>query len=171
MDADAPVRGAPWLVLTGERAKAVLRGGAVLETSARRVAALGPDILASELDTAAIVANLRRIEQRQAVGEALLDQRLLAGIGNIWRSEALWHTRLSPWLRLADVDDAELFALIQHAASLMRQARDGSRPRREAYRRAGRPCHRCGELLLFARQGDAARTVYWCPSCQPEGGR
>lgn len=166
MHADVPVRGAPWLVLTGERAKAVLRGGAVLETSARRVAALGPDILAPELDADAIVANLRRIDQRQALGDALLDQRMVAGIGNIWRSEALWHTRLSPWLRLADIDDAGLLTVIQHAASLMRQARDGHPPRREAYRRGGRPCHRCGELLLSARQGDAARTVYWCPTCQ-----
>ena len=91
----------PWLVLTGERAKAVLRGGAVLETSARRVAALGPDILAPELDGDAIVANLRRVDQRRAIGEALLDQRIVAGIGNIWRSEALWHACISPWTPLA----------------------------------------------------------------------
>ena len=166
MAPDAPVRGAPWLVLTGERAKAVLRGGAVLETSARRVSALGPDILAPELDGDAIVANLRRIDQRRAIGEALLDQRVVAGIGNIWRSEALWHARVSPWLPLADLDDAELHAVVREAARLMAESRDGRPPRREAYRRRGRPCRRCGELLLSAKQGDAARTVYWCPACQ-----
>ena len=101
MAPDAPVRGTPWLVLTGERAKAVLRGGAVLETSARRVSALGPDILVSELDGEAIIGNLRRTDQRRPVGEALLDQRTVAGIGNIWRSEALWQACVSPWLSLA----------------------------------------------------------------------
>ena len=166
MAPDAPVRGAPWLVLTGERAKAVLRGGAVLETSARRVSALGPDILASELDGEAIIGNLRRADQRRPVGEALLDQRTVAGIGNIWRSEALWHACVSPWLSLADLDDAELHEVVREAARLMAESRDGGRPRREVYRRPGRPCRRCGELVLSAKQGDAARTVYWCPACQ-----
>jgi endonuclease-8 len=166
MEADAPVRGAPWLVLTGERAKAVLRGGAVLETSARRVSALGPDILAPELDGDAIVANFRQGDQRRTIGEALLDQRAVAGIGNIWRSEALWHARTSPWRRLADLDDGELRAGVREAARLMAESRDGAPPRREVYRRRGRPCRRCGELVLSAKQGDAARTVYWCPACQ-----
>ena len=166
MAPDATVRGAPWLVLTGERAKAVLRGGAVLETSARRVSALGPDILAPRLDGDAIVANLRRGDERRTIGEALLDQRAVAGIGNIWRSEALWHARVSPWLSLPNLDDAELHEVVREAARLMAESRDGASPRREVYRRRGRPCRRCGELLLSAKQGDAARTVYWCPACQ-----
>ena len=166
MEADAPVRGAPWLVLTGERVKAVLRGGAVLETSARRVSALGPDILAPKLDSDAVVANLRRVDQGRAIGEALLDQRVVAGIGNIWRSEALWHAGVSPWLPLADLDDAKLHMVVREAARLMAESRDGGNPRREAYRRGGRRCRRCGELLSSAKQGDAAPTVYWCPACQ-----
>jgi len=166
MEADAPVRGAPWLVLTGERAKAVLRGGAVLETSARRVSALGPDILAPEFDSDAVVANLRHVDQRRMIGEALLDQRAVAGIGNIWRGEALWHARISPWRRFADLDDGELLAVLRQAASLMTESRDGAPPPREVYRRRGRPCRRCGELLLSAKQGEAARTIYWCPACQ-----
>ena len=96
MAAEEPVRGSPWLVLTGENAKAVLRGGAVLETTARRLSAVGPDILAAELDADAIVVNLRRTDQRHPIGEVLLDQAVVAGIGNIWRSEALWHARVSP---------------------------------------------------------------------------
>jgi endonuclease-8 len=166
MSPDAPVRGAPWLVLTGERAKAVLRGGAVLEMSARRVSTLGPDILAPDAAVDAIVANLRRIDQQRAVGEALLDQRVVAGIGNIWRAEALWHAHISPWLRLAEVDDSTLRAVVRQAASLMAESRDGGRPRREVYRRPGRPCRRCGAPVRSARQGDAARTVYWCDACQ-----
>jgi endonuclease-8 len=163
---EVPVRGSPWLVLTGESTRAVLRGGAVLETTARRVSAIGPDILASELDVEAIVANVRRLDQRQAIGETLLDQRVVAGIGNIWRSEALWHARISPWQRLAELDDSELVVLVKHAAALMAESRDGGRARREVYRRTGRPCRRCAGPLASAKQGDAARTVYWCELCQ-----
>jgi endonuclease-8 len=166
MAAEEPVRGSPWLVLTGENAKAVLRGGAVLETTARRLSAVGPDILAPELDADAIVANLRWTDQRQPIGEVLLDQRVVAGIGNIWRSEALWHARVSPWQRLVDLEDGDLYAVIRQAAALMSESRDGGHPRREAYRRGGRPCRRCGEPLTSAKQGDAARTVYWCERCQ-----
>ena len=166
MAADAPVRGLPWLVLTGSRAKAVLRGGAALETSEGRVASLGPDILAPELDRAAIVRSLRRSGPRRRIGDALLDQRLVAGIGNIWRSEALWHARVSPWLAVADVDEADLGAVVGHAARLMAESRDGTRVPRAVYRRAGRPCRRCGAPVRSAQIGDAARTVYWCPTCQ-----
>lgn len=162
--ADEPVRGLPWLVLTGERAKAVLRGGAVLETSERRVASLGPDILAPELDRTAIVGNLRG--DRRTIGEALLDQRLVSGIGNIWRSEALWHAHLSPWHAIADLDDEALGEVVGHAARLMGESRDGARVPRAVYRRAGRPCRRCGGSIRSRKQGDAARTVYWCPACQ-----
>lgn len=166
VDVAAPVSGAPWLVLSGERVKAVLRGGAVLEASERRVARVGPDILAPELAADAIVANLGRIDQGRAIGEALLDQRVVSGIGNIWRSEALWHARVSPWAKLVDLERAQLRESLGHAARLMAAARDGERVRREAYRRAGRPCRRCGEPIVSAKQGDAARTAYWCPACQ-----
>lgn len=166
VDVDEPVRGRPWLVLTGGRAKAILRGGAVLEASDRRVGRLGPDILSPELAVDAIIANLRRIDQRREVGEALLDQRLVAGIGNIWRSEALWQARVSPWASLAEVEDGPLRDVIGHAAGLMAESRDGLPVRREVYRRRGRPCRRCGEAVRSAKQGDAARTAYWCHGCQ-----
>ncbi len=166
MATDAPVRGAPWLVLTGERVKAVLRSGATLELTARRVSRLGPDILAPDFDGDAIVTNLRHADQRLAIGEALVDQRVVAGIGNIWRSEALWHARVSPWLTLDVLDDEELSGIVREASRLMAESRDGGRPRREVYRRRGRPCRRCGGLLRSAKQGEAARTAYWCPNCQ-----
>ena len=166
MAADAPVRGTPWLVLTGEKTRAVLRGGALLELTARRVSGLGPDILAAELDSGAVVSNLRRAAHSRTIGEALLDQRVVAGIGNIWRSEALWHARVSPWSRPAELEEQDLLAVVTHAAALMTDARDGRQPRRDVYRRTGRPCRRCSSLIASARQGDAARTVYWCPACQ-----
>ena len=164
--AGAPVRGLPWLVLTGETAQAVLRGGALLELSARRLSTLGPDILAPELDSEAIVANLARVGRGSTIGEALLDQRVVAGIGNIWRSESLWHARVSPWSRPADLQEEQLFAIVTHAAALLRDSRDGRRPRREVYRRTGRPCRRCGTPVTSAKQGDTARSVYWCHVCQ-----
>lgn len=166
LDVDAPVRGMPWLVLAGERAKAVLRGGAVLEASDRRVGRLGPDILSPELEVDAIVASLRRTDERRAIGEALLDQHIVAGIGNIWRSEALWHAGISPWALAADVDDGRLREVLGHAAKLMSTSRNGLPVRREAYRRAGRPCRRCGTAIRSAKQGEGARTAYWCPACQ-----
>jgi endonuclease VIII len=166
MAADVPVRGAPWLVLTGETTKAVLRGGAVLELSARRVSGLGPDILAPELDQETIVSNLRRVDPRRTIGEALLDQRVVAGIGNIWRSESLWQARVSPWSRLSDLVDDDLLAIVGQAAALMTAARDGNPLRREVYRRTGRPCRRCGAVIKSGKRGESARTVYWCHSCQ-----
>src|SRR5687767_15164238 len=166
MAVDVPVRGQPWLVLTGGRTKAVLRGGATLEMSARRVSALGPDILAPDLDLDAVVTSLGRLDRGRTIGEALLDQRAVAGIGNIWRSEALWYARVSPWLTLEELDDEELSRIVREASRLMAESRDGARPRREVYRRAGRTCRRCGGPIRSAKQGDAARTVYWCAACQ-----
>jgi endonuclease-8 len=112
------------------------------------------------------VANLRRFDQRREIGEALLDQRMVAGIGNIWRSEALWHARVSPWARLVEVEDGSLRDVLGHAARLMAESRDGVPVRREVYRRPGRPCRRCGTSIRSGKQGDAARTAYWCPGCQ-----
>src|SRR6188508_3043216 len=69
---------------------------------------LGPDILAEPADLAGMVANLRRDHQGRELGDALLDQRLVAGIGNVWKAESLWRAELSPWLRLGEVSDEAL---------------------------------------------------------------
>ncbi|MGZ4441282.1 MAG: Fpg/Nei family DNA glycosylase, partial [Gaiellaceae bacterium] len=127
---------------------------------------LGPDILADPPDLEAMVAGLRRADQGRDVGEVLLDQRLVAGIGNVWRTEALWLARVSPWQRLGDISDDELQGILAEAARLMRQALDGARPPRAVYRRAGRPCPRCGTQIRSRGQGDDNRTAYWCPACQ-----
>jgi endonuclease-8 len=110
-------------------------------------------------------ARLRTAPERE-LGDALLDQRLVAGIGNLWRAEALWEARVSPWRPLADVTDDELRAVLASAHRLMRTALDESRPPRQVYRRVGRPCPRCGVIVRSAPQGDHARTAYWCPGCQ-----
>ncbi len=166
LSAREEVSGRPWLVVRGSARQGVLRGGARLELTDRALRRLGPDILAEPLDLAAVVGKLRAVHQGREVGEALLDQRVVAGIGNVWRSEALWYARLSPWRRLADVSNRELVQALEHARRLMRLALDGRRPQRAVYRRAGRPCPRCGMPIRSRGQGDANRTAYWCPTCQ-----
>ncbi|HZJ71088.1 MAG TPA: zinc finger domain-containing protein, partial [Planctomycetota bacterium] len=101
------------------------------------------------------------------LGDALLDQRLVAGIGNVWKAEALWHAELSPWLRLGDASNEELERVLAEAARLMRASLEDGRPVRSVYRKAGRPCPRCGAAIRSRGQGDDNRTAYWCPSCQP----
>jgi endonuclease VIII len=162
-----PLSGRPWLVLRSGRHEALLWNGPVLELSRRpRRRPVGPDILAEPPDLKAMVSNLRREPPARELGDVLLDQRLVAGIGNLWRAEALWHARLSPWLALRDVSDEELEGVLREASRLMRAALEDGRPGRAVYRRAGRPCPRCGEPVRSRGQGDDNRTAYWCPRCQ-----
>jgi endonuclease VIII len=163
----AASRGRPWLVLRGDAREAVLWGGSVLELTDRAVRGLGPDILASPPDFDRMLAHLRRADQRRAVGDALLDQRLVAGMGNVWKAESLWRARVSPWRPLGDVGDDELRVVLAEAARLMRRSLEGRREARAVYRAAGRPCPRCASSIASRGQGDANRMAYWCPRCQP----
>jgi endonuclease-8 len=160
--------GRPWLVLRGDEVEAVLWNGPVLELAkdGGRLAHLGPDILDRPPDLDAMLERFRAEPQTRAVGDALLDQRIVAGIGNMWKAEALWEARVSPWRRLDMVTDDELRTVLEAAHRLMRTALDGRRSPRQVYRRVGRPCPRCGGLVRSAPQGEHARTAYWCPDCQ-----
>jgi endonuclease VIII len=158
-------RGTPWLVLAGREREAVLWNGPVLELTARGTRRLGPDILADPPDLEAMAANLRREHPSRELGDALLDQRLVAGIGNVWKAESLWRAKVSPWLPLGDVSDAELERVLGEAAALMRASVEG-KVVRAVYRKAGRPCPRCGDRVRSRGQGDDNRTAYWCPGCQ-----
>ncbi|HEX5246073.1 MAG TPA: DNA-formamidopyrimidine glycosylase family protein [Gaiellaceae bacterium] len=160
--------GRPWLVLRGAEHEAVLWNGPVLELDRGGGPRLGPDILDADPDYGAMLERLRKQPDRQ-VGDALLDQRLVAGIGNIWRSEALWEARLSPWRPVADASDDELRATLEAAHRLMAASVGGARPLRRVYRRTGRPCRRCGATIRAHAQGDGARIAYWCPTCQRGG--
>jgi len=162
--------GKPWLVLRGAEHEAVLWNGAVLElVTSCYLPRLGPDILGEPPDFETMLARLRAGPQAREVGDALLDQRFVAGIGNLWKAEALWDARLSPWRRLDEVDDTELRAVLEAAHTLMQMALDGPRPVRHVYRRVGRLCPRCGGVVRSAPQGESARTAYWCPDCQVGG--
>ena len=159
--------GRPWLVLRGRGREAVLWGGPVLELNRRAVRRLGPDILARPPELDRMVANLRRIDQGREVGDALLDQRLVAGIGNMWKAEALWRAEISPWRPLGGTSDEELLSVLSEAARMMRRSVDSGREERSIYRKAGRPCPRCRTPISSRGQGDANRMAYWCPTCQP----
>jgi len=159
--------GTPWLVLRGERAEAILWNGPVLELHARALARLGPDILERPPRIDEMLARLRASDGTRWFGEALLDQSLVAGIGNMWLAEALWAARLSPWRRLADVDDEERRRALETAAELMRASVDlGRDGPKQVYRRAGQPCPRCRTRIRSWGQGDDNRMAYWCPGCQ-----
>jgi endonuclease VIII len=157
--------GLPWLVLRGETLEGVLWNGPVLTLETRNLRRLGQDVLADEFDLEAAVARLRGAGDRW-LGEALQDQRLVAGIGNMWMAEALWSIRASPWARVRDVDDGVLRDAVAAARRLMSEALATGRQGRRVYRRAGRPCPRCGAIVRSRGQGDDNRAAYWCPGCQ-----
>jgi endonuclease-8 len=147
-----PLSGTPWLVPGTATHEAVLRNGPVLELGRRAVRRLGPDILDQPPDLARMVDNLRREHPGREVGDALLDQRLVAGIGNLWRAEALWGARIPPWRQLGDLSDVELEGVLAEAARLMRASVEGAHTGRRPVQGGGaaaavlvppRPAARC----------------------------
>jgi endonuclease-8 len=165
---DTPRTGRPWLVLRGTTVEGLLWNGPVLERHTRALARLGPDILASPPDLEGMLARLRTVDGTRRLGEVLQDQTLVAGIGNMWMAETLWRARLSPWLPLRDVPESERRRVLETAAALMAAAVEAGRePRKQIHAHAGRACPRCGAAIRAHGQGDANRTAYWCPSCQP----
>jgi len=161
-------RGRPWLVLRGGAWEATQWNGPVLTLERRPLHRLGPDLLADDTDVADVVLRVRRAVQARVVGEALVDQRIVAGIGNMWVAEALWQARVSPWSPLGTVTDDELARALVWAQDAMRAAVLSPRGPRAVYRRAGRPCRRCGAAIASRGLGDANRAAYWCPTCQPD---
>jgi endonuclease VIII len=167
-----------WLVIRRGDREVVQFGGPVLElmTSARarsdpRLANLGPDLVAqAPFDEARYLTRLREDDQTRGLGDALLDQRIVAGIGNFWKSEGCWLAGVDPWRRLRDVSDEEALAVVCGIRPLMQEsARHGRQSDyRVIYGKAGLPCPRCSApALIEARgQGDDNRTTYWCARCQ-----
>lgn len=162
-----------WLSLAAGEHEVVQFDGPVLEllTDARSrsaTAPLGPDILAPELDEPRILARLREDDPTRPIGDALLDQRIVAGLGNVWRSEACWEARVDPRRRTSEVSDEEVLGLLRSTRPQMQtSALHGSRARpRRVYDRAGEPCPRCGSPVAARAIGDDARTAFWCPGCQ-----
>ncbi|MGI9023583.1 MAG: Fpg/Nei family DNA glycosylase [Acidimicrobiales bacterium] len=163
------------LVLTCGDRLAVCFNAPVIELLAARaeqvhpaLAGLGPDVLADPLDLDGIRRQARARPPETEVGQLLLDQRVVAGIGNIWRCEALFVEGHNPWTPQSSLTDTQLDALLLTASRLMRASAGLPRPpSRRVYGRQGRPCRICGTLVVTRRQGEQARTAYWCPTCQP----
>jgi endonuclease-8 len=146
----------------------------LLRTSqeARVVGHLGPDLLGPDWDTAEAVKRLS-VQPDRPIGEALLDQRNLAGIGNVYKAEVLFLRGVNPWLPVGGVNDLDAMAelarrLLEANKERFGHVTTGSTRRGEenwVYGRRGRPCRRCGTLIHSAGQDD--RVTFWCPSCQP----
>ncbi len=170
----------------------------LIETKAlalhRVLAALGPDLLDPEPDLETAIRRL--LASRLTVAEALLDQRVVAGIGNVYRSEVLFVERQDPFMPAHGMRAADARRLLVAGRDLLaanvgggrrvtRPDASGARPdvsshgsksrERWVYGRGGRPCHRCGELIRSRLIGELPRHLYWCPRCQsaavPTSGR
>ena len=136
-----------------------------------RLAALGPDLCSPDADLAEVVRRLERLPGDTPVGVALLDQRVACGIGNVYKSEVLFARSVDPFAPVGSLE-AEVRSEIYAAAGRMLRANLDGGPRVTApsglaiYGKTGRPCPRCGTPIGSRRQGETARTTYWCPSCQ-----
>jgi endonuclease-8 len=168
-------RGRAGLVLGAGEWEVIEFDGPVLElmSDARarrdpRFTSLGQDILGESFDEQRFLARLRADAPTRAVGDALLEQRTVAGIGNVWKAESCFAAAVSPWRALAHVGDDEALALVRFCRERMAvSAREGwsARPR-EVYGRAGRACTRCGGSIRQRGQGENNRLTFWCPGCQ-----
>jgi endonuclease-8 len=158
------------------------------------LASLGPDLLAEPPDIASAVARLQAPERdSQSIAEALLDQRAVAGLGNVYRCEILFLERIDPFAPVGSLSAETLERLLRAGVRLLRanaaggprttrprpggggpgSMPDGRGERLWVYRRAGRPCLRCGTLIRSTTLGMQPRRLYWCPGCQhrlPEDG-
>jgi endonuclease-8 len=164
-----------WLVIRAGGHDVVQFDGPVLEllTESRRrfdqrLRALGPDIVANDFDEWRFLRRLREDDPTRAIGDALLDQRTVAGIGNLWKAEACFAAGIDPWRRVGDVTDEEALAIVRACRPrMLASAQDGRQDRhRTIYGAAGRPCPRCGELIAQRPLGLDNRLTYWCPGCQ-----
>ncbi len=142
------------------------------------LAQLGPDLLDPGADLDEAVQRLRALGS-VALGDAIMRQSAVAGIGNVWKSELLFLARLDPFAPVGALEPAVLRALLERARELMQRnveqggprrtrssSRENSRQRLWIYEQSGRPCPVCGTTIAMRRQGELARSTYYCPSCQ-----
>ena len=164
-----------WLVIRTAEHDVVQFDGPVLELMTdsrsridRRIAQLGPDIMGEEFDEQRFLKRLREDDRTRGIGDALLDQRNLCGIGNLWKSEACFLAEIDPWRPLSEVSDEEALRAVREVRPLMLESGKGGGHVRDelVFERTGRPCRRCGTSIRARGQGDDNRMTYWCPRCQ-----
>lgn len=142
------------------------------------LASLGPDPLGDDFDADAAVGRLASRPELE-IAEALIDQGLLAGVGNVYKSEVCFLERIHPWATVSSLDRVTLHRLVTTAQRLLQEnsargprvttGRSALGARLWVYARAGRPCRRCGTRIQARRQGSLARLTYWCSKCQSSG--
>jgi endonuclease VIII len=164
-----------WLVIRADGRDVIQFDGPLLEllTAARargdrRLQTLGPDIVADRFDETLVLRRLREDDPTRGIGDALMDQHTVAGIGNMWKSEACFGAAVDPWRAAGEVSDPEVLAIVRDARPRMRASAVGGHTAVEhaVYGRAGRPCPRCGAPIRRRGQGDDNRSTYWCAGCQ-----
>ena len=180
------------IVIATEKMVAVCFGVQVAEfhttESLRRHRAfsrLGPDVLADDFDAGQALANLRQRPEME-IAEALLAQSVLAGIGNVYKSEVCFACGVSPFRLVASITDDELSCLVGAARKFLKAnvatgasagmvtytgfrrttGRANPGDRLWVYGRADQPCRKCGTPIAMRKQGPGARVTFWCPSCQ-----
>ena len=166
--------GRPWLRMAAGRAVASQNGGKILrivsESRLRNdptLRRLGPDPLRPGFERAEAIERLRRFGAGREIGDALLDQGIIAGIGNAIRVEALFQARVSPWRMVEELDPDELELVVAENERVMRTSiAKGRRPRAIYRANSTGGCPRCGTRIESRGQGDDNRTAYWCPACQ-----
>jgi len=164
-----------WLVLRRGTTEVVQFDGPVLElvTESRtrfdqRLTALGPDPIRDDYDERVFLRRLREDDPTRPIGDALLDQRTVAGMGTVWRAEACHAVAVDPHRRTGEVSDDQALELVRAVRPAMQECartNPGRRPK-AVYGRAGKPCPRCGERVRGGTLWEDNRPVYWCPGCQ-----
>ena len=128
---------------------------------------LGPDLCLPDADVARAARLLVELSPPdREIGDALLDQRIACGVGNVWKSETLFAERVDPFAAVGALTDEQRLALLTTAARLLREQVVRPGGVRQAYGRRGQPCRRCGTSIAWRPQGRHRRGTYWCPSCQ-----
>ncbi len=151
-------------------------------TRHREINRLGPDLLSEDFDERMVLTRFRAIGER-AVSEALLDQRVMAGVGNVFKCEVLFACGVDPFRPVSTIADEEARKIIRTSREMLAaNVSEGRVPGDRGYRRTtrfmnpaarlwvygrgGRPCRRCGTPIAARKLGEAARLTYWCPNCQ-----
>ena len=138
---------------------------------------LGPDLLGETFDAEEAKRRIRE-KPDEEIADVLLNQRVVSGIGNEYKSELLFMTRISPFAKVRDLTDEQLDRILATSRKVMQanvEKRSAARittfsldPRAKqyVYGRGGKPCRKCGTAIQYAKQGKDARGTYWCPKCQ-----
>jgi endonuclease-8 len=128
---------------------------------------LGPDLCLPDADVARAADLLVALSPPdREIGDAILDQRIACGVGNVWKSESLFVERLDPFRRVDSLDADQRVALLATASRLLQEQVVRPGGARNVYGRRGQPCRRCGTPISWRPQGPHRRGTYWCPACQ-----